>query len=135
MEIKPCPFCGSSNCEEIYQNGRDEGWIVRCNSCGATGSVFAYDQDAVGKWNDVSLAGSPEWRPIDDAPKNGTAILVMRNIWPETPLGYAEECDGSNTYVAEWQKDGWVCYMDSACDPLCPINPTHWMPLPPPPKP
>lgn len=77
------------------------------------------------------------WQPIETAPRDGTAVLVMRDIWPGTPSGRAEECNGHNTYVAAWwagENDGrgaWVCYMDAVCDPHCPVDPTHWMPLPP----
>lgn len=75
------------------------------------------------------------WMPIETAPLDGTAVLVMRDIWPGTDSGRAEECNGQNTYVAQWwDGDGWVvCYMDQVCDPACQITPTHWMPLPPPP--
>lgn len=81
-----------------------------------------------------------DWKPIDEAPKDGTAILVHRNIWPGTASGFSEECNGHNTYVAEWwgDKDGggrWVCYMDAVQDPDCPVEPTHWDWLPPPPPP
>jgi hypothetical protein len=77
-----------------------------------------------------------KWRPIETAPKDGTAVLVMLNVWPGCRNGVAEECNGHNTYVAEWwsgERDGagaWMCYMDSCLDPECPIEPTHWMPLP-----
>lgn len=80
-----------------------------------------------------------EWLPIETAPRDGTAILVMRNTWPGTKTGRAENCNGHNTYVAEWWgceykgMGDWMCYMDAVEDPKCPINPTHWMPLPPPP--
>ncbi len=79
------------------------------------------------------------WRPIETAPKDGVAVLVMRDIWPGAKGGRAEECNGHNTYVAAWwsgERGGqgaWVCYMDAVCDPICPIEPTHWMPLPAPP--
>lgn len=80
------------------------------------------------------------WLPIETAPKDGTAVLVMRDIWPGTKSGRAEECNGYNTYVAEWWArelgDGggvWMCYMDRMLEPQCPIEPTHWMPLPAPP--
>jgi len=80
------------------------------------------------------------WRTIESAPRDGTAILVMRDIWPGTKSGRAEECNGHNTYVAEWWGDEgdesegrWICYMDAIQDPECPIEPTHWMPLPMPP--
>ena len=77
-----------------------------------------------------------EWLDIKIAPKDGTAILVMRNIWPGCENGLAEDCNGHNTYVAQFwgeECDGgrWMCYMDLINDPECPIDPTHWMPLPP----
>ena len=78
-----------------------------------------------------------EWLPIETAP-NGTAVLVMRDIWPGSETGRAEKCVGHNTYVAAWWADEsnsgqWFCYMDRIEEPICPIAPTHWMPLPPPP--
>lgn len=79
------------------------------------------------------LGEPPEWRPIETAPKDGTAVLVMRNIWPGTATGFAEDCNGHNTYVAAWWTNRWVCYMDWIDDPTCPIKPTHWMPIPAPP--
>lgn len=79
------------------------------------------------------------WLPIESAPRDGTAVLVMRDIWPGTETGRATECSGHNTYVAEWwSEEGvcgeWVCYMDMISDPLCPVEPTHWQPLPEPPQ-
>lgn len=81
-----------------------------------------------------------KWKPIETAPRDATAILVMRDIWPGAKSGRAENCNGHNTYVAEWWTNDppasggrWVCYMDEIYDPPCPIDPTHWMPLPPPP--
>jgi hypothetical protein len=82
---------------------------------------------------------SDEWRPIETAPKDGTGVLVHRNIWPGTQSGFSEECSDINTYVAAWwdgERDGrgaWICYMNAVLDPECPIEPTHWMPLPEPP--
>lgn len=79
------------------------------------------------------------WLPIETAPKNGRAVLVMRDIWPGSPTGHALECNGYNTYVAAWwgsENDPggyWMCYMDRVSEPRCPIEPTHWMHLPPPP--
>lgn len=80
-----------------------------------------------------------QWQPIETAPRDGTAVLVMRDNWPGSPTGRALECNGHNTYVAEfWQGEGggdgeWMCYTDMVQEPECPIVPTHWMPLPPPP--
>ena len=79
-----------------------------------------------------------KWLPIETAPKDGTAVLVMRDIWPGSETGRAKRCVGHNTYVAAWWADEgnsgeWVCYMDRIEEPICPIKPTHWMQLPPPP--
>ena len=82
---------------------------------------------------------SPQWQTIDSAPRDARAVLVMRNTWPGAINGVAEDCNGHNTYVAEWWENesenggAWVCYMDMVKDPRCPIEPTHWMPLPKPP--
>lgn len=78
------------------------------------------------------------WQPIETAPRDGSAVLVMRDIWPGSPTGRARDCNEHNTYVAVWWGDeaeggAWVCYMDMIEDPDCPIEPTHWMPLPAPP--
>lgn len=76
------------------------------------------------------------WQPIETAPRDATAILVMRDIWPGAKSGRAKECNGRNTYVAAWWPDerggqgAWICYMDAVLDPECPVEPTHWMPLP-----
>ena len=81
-----------------------------------------------------------DWQPIETAPKDGTAVLVMRNTWPGIRGGRARRCDGINTVVAEWWANesggsgAWICYMGLTQDPKCPFEPTHWMPLPEPPK-
>jgi hypothetical protein len=69
-----------------------------------------------------------DWQPIETAPKDGTDILVTRR-----------DGDGSDWYaVAQWWVERWVfLYGDSKQirDPvfLC-FQPTHWRPLPDPPK-
>lgn len=80
------------------------------------------------------------WQPIETAPKDGSAILVMQNNWPGCKNGVAESCNGHNTYVSEWwpgennEKGDWMLYIDSVEEPRLPIIPTHWMPLPQPPE-
>jgi len=64
-----------------------------------------------------------EWRTIDSAPKDGTEIL----LW-----GMCER-DGSyyaaDTNLGWWYEDMWhTRQIDEG------IDPTHWMPLPPPPS-
>lgn len=76
------------------------------------------------------------WQPIKTAPKDSTSILVMNNDEPSSLGGLAETCWAGNTAVAAWWggEDGWVCFMDMVQDPMLHFEPTHWMPLPEPPK-
>lgn len=73
-----------------------------------------------------------EWQPIETAPRDGTAIFVWatREGWRDNPRMVA----------ARWyhSANSWYVY---GCGPtkhseqwLDSCNPTHWMPLPPPPN-
>jgi hypothetical protein len=66
------------------------------------------------------------WQPIETAPRDGTSILV-----------YADY----KMFVARWIEQnpycpGWWHVDDNKYDQfaLCGHEPTHWMPLPEPPK-
>jgi hypothetical protein len=62
-----------------------------------------------------------EWRPIWTAPKDGTDVLV--SLWNRA----GERCAAVAFYQdGEW----WMNDPDDA--PV--FEPTHWMPLPPPPE-
>lgn len=64
-----------------------------------------------------------EWQPIETAPKDGTPIIGAIR--------------GSVAYVCWFQEDAWV-FWESDGRPNLPVrmafSPTHWMPLPEPPK-
>ena len=51
-ELKPCPFCGST---EVEIDGRDEGYGVLCRNCGVwvTSGRWWFDdsKDAIELWN------------------------------------------------------------------------------------
>jgi hypothetical protein len=64
-----------------------------------------------------------EWLPIESAPKDGTHILIF-----EVP---AFEGDEQMYVVGRWSDFGWT---ESYADEYAICSPTHWMPLPPPPK-
>ena len=71
------------------------------------------------------------WQPIKTAPKDGTKVLVFRDVWPAA-------------YVAHWGINsgnvfGWLfddsqfcvghedCFLGYDDDPM----PTHWIDIPP----
>jgi Protein of unknown function (DUF551) len=65
-----------------------------------------------------NVEGSEKWQPIETAPRDGTMVLVFRA--PET--GYEKRVYGVDyTKGGEW----WLSRTQ--------MQPTHWMPLPPPP--
>lgn len=69
----------------------------------------------------------PQWRTIDSAPKDGTVILLYVGIF------------GHDYASAFWNDDYWDIGSRDAADARDKWNfefgsPTHWMPLPEPPK-
>lgn len=71
------------------------------------------------------------WCDIATAPKDGTGILVW---WPDRCD--LCEADSTNRAVVRWKHNGW--YMGKSRRYQSALftahQPTHWMPLPPPPK-
>jgi hypothetical protein len=76
------------------------------------------------------------WQPIETAPKDGTPVLVFS---PHAPFS-----DPTNIIVAKfdtWRSDpngeySWWSYCESVLADISgqiEPEPTHWMPLPPPP--
>jgi hypothetical protein len=66
---------------------------------------------------------SQEWQPIQTAPKDGACVLLYDNTCEEPVVGF-------------WHASGWLVAWDhSRYDTNFPgCDPTHWMPLPEPPK-
>lgn len=66
-----------------------------------------------------------EWMPISTAPKDGTWMLAFRRVRGKTNIAQARWVrDMFGTYC--FGGEGWYYPEDNA--------PTHWMPLPDPPK-
>lgn len=84
-----------------------------------------------------------EWQPIDTAPKDGTTI----DLWIMTQWGSFRLPD-CKWGVSDWHRageEGWIFERRDDSEPhrdawndVCYVygeeNPTHWMPLPEPPK-
>lgn len=76
-----------------------------------------------------------EWQPIETAPKDGTDVIVMY-------MHCETQCVFNAFYASEeyhWEKRdvGWWSYEHSEVSRILLndfMEPTHWMPLPPPPK-
>lgn len=68
----------------------------------------------------AALKARIQWRPLSTAPTDGTCILVS-------------DADG-DVRQAKWDKPGWWCGYDCYGNDAFVERPTHWMPLPPPPK-
>lgn len=77
------------------------------------------------------MGNEMEWRPIETAPKNGSTIMIAMS--PTGPVWMAHWRTYPEPGMNEWTIDqvvGWtrVGFCDAA------LEPTHWMPLPPPPQ-
>lgn len=64
-----------------------------------------------------------KWETIKTAPKDGTRILALSNGWVEV-VAWRKMHDG----FQNWGTDDESVYCQGQ------YNPTHWMPLPEPPK-
>lgn len=87
---------------------------------------------------------APQWRPIAEAPRDGTRVLLWSEMW-ETTWGVqqaffdknneewetAEGCVSEPYLVCPEDEDGSEDYDADALD----LGPTHFMPLPTPPEP
>ena len=77
------------------------------------------------------------WQPIETAPRDGTEILlsngfvVAQGAYLYDEGGIREHRDLDGNYIGQDESDGydgWVDFSGGMPDP------THWMPLPPPPE-
>lgn len=76
-----------------------------------------------------------EWQPIVTAPKDGKAVLLG---YFRTNLDGSIYQEGGEPIVARWiersrEKSGWATTRERL-NSEGPFSPTHWMPLPDPPR-
>ena len=62
-----------------------------------------------------------DWRPIEEAPRDGTPFLAWNGHWRGVAMYFEARYEGDIE---------WVDEQTNYIEP----EPTHWMPLPPPPK-
>lgn len=105
---------------------------LRCDFDGEKTTQFARDLSAI-----IEYAKQFQWRPIEEAPKDGTPILVIANRFGWEGAGYAVVC-------VCFYADRWRIYGCAGGNPslrskntiqwLDEVNPTHFMPTPSPPE-
>ena len=78
------------------------------------------------------------WLPIESAPKDGAHILlsngteVSQGWWEHEEPYIREQRDSEGVYIDQQEHDGYDGWIDCGGGML--PEPTHWMPLPPPPN-
>ncbi len=65
-----------------------------------------------------------EWQPIETAPKDGSVILLWGRYWSDSQGWFPAPLQG------QWNRDRWEAVWRYSFG----VRPTHWMPLPEPPK-
>ncbi|WP_427183571.1 hypothetical protein ACL598_17035 [Bordetella bronchialis] len=152
--LMPCPFCGGTTihvspptCKRTDKyDPADRGFpIVHCGGCGAEANGKNWDEScasAIAAWNTRAQPQQPAgWKPIETAPKDGTRFIGLGPTPSDGGIEARETCwsffgQGSLAKAAfdrgEGPSGNWRW-----CEPIhnwaSSWNPTHWMPLPPPP--
>lgn len=114
-----------------------EIWMVDLDGTGSMHSAGKGDPGAVGYTRTDTL---PTWQPIDTAPRDGTEVIVMHCTYYGD--GISPTIDGPFTaafqngeWRSSWDGSEVIEYMDwGGTDYKYIMAPTHWMPLPTPPK-
>lgn len=116
-ELKECPFCGGeAKFSHIFEN--PDKCMIGCRDCDCTiDSVFQNEAEATTAWNRRATPANPQtWIPVSERlPEHYKAVLVYRSSWVRPVMAYMRE-DNEFTNNKEV------------------FTPTHWMPLPEPPK-
>lgn len=80
-----------------------------------------------------------EWQDIETAPKDGSAILLAWAIDADgNRIDWRRESSNAGVFVqvANWRQGerDWSVYCGMIFNPTLHFDPTHWMPIPNPPK-
>ena len=108
MMDKPCPFCESTDLRKTMS--------VKCMGCGAQANANLWN-------NRPTIEAQSAWMPIETAPKDGSRIVVGRDMGP---WGFVRG-------IAHWEDirgiSGWVTTAAFSEPPgvLGLGDPTHWL--------
>lgn len=128
-ELLPCPHCGSATAPKLKPWDGDPpmpGFYVVCDAagwegmegrgCGCSGAYGEDEGEAVAAWNRRVPASGAGWRPISEAPKDGTNVLY-RNQFRD--IGFCHWDEG-------YDEDDQPCWWDNEADQeVCPVI---WLP-------
>ena len=119
-ELLPCPFCGEK--PYVFRPKRATGDFASCNNCGVNKCTEI--------WNTRASIPQQEWRDIRTAPKDGTEVLLCGgNLKGEVYVDRLNHGVVKGRFdVNEWLISN-TDYYDVRIE-----EPTHWQPLPQPPK-
>jgi len=118
-DLKPCPFCGSSNTTLDYYEiscPQELGTIVVCNDCGASAKSIV-------DWNT---------RPIEDALNKRIAELEAARRW--IPVGERLPEEKQNVLALDRTGTAYHWEYSKCLSNIFVGYYTHWMPLPEPPE-
>ena len=126
---KGCPFCGSESWELDRTDGGSVHWLF-CRECKSCGPHCATEVEALSGWK--ARAMIPDWEDISTAPKDSYSRLV----WvPDSQCIFT--VTWRNPICKQDAKDrpsGWYIFGPGSGAVRLNQGPTHWMPLPEPPK-
>lgn len=140
--FKPCPMCQSALIKLfVHKQEADDTYTVVCGDCGLESSAFLSNlypldkEEAIKAWNTrpddavksqmVSiirrLEANQEWQLISTAPKDGSDILIYDDESEYFCVVHWAKSPGDGVWKINAERSGWA-------------YPTHWRPLPQPPK-
>ena len=99
--------------------------------------MSASDETVIDVWGRLPERGSP-WQPIETAPKDGSMVLLLEftnldDYNTQVSVGLWTDLHAGHVVNDEMVWADWAAGLNED-DEWSALNPTHWMPLPEPPR-